>query len=399
MAQATTELDQTTVGDERTAQSNTETDVPTTDELDEQSAHEAQRAQQRADATSEAIDTANTNDPLGARDDRRETVANNSGTPSDAEETTSKGSSEVTKHEQRNGRHDRREKWFERDASDELAMANRTGEQAIEQAESHFTTEANLETSPAAPSGSAESKSVSTAANPVDAATLPDATLTRTDTIVAAASVSIDSAQVNAGGPPTPEGQANNEAVTAVQSGRRAERQGESHATANKPVTPGDSADLTQQERVRLVQRVARSFARLGPDGGQINLRLHPPQLGSLNVQVRMEGRSMTAVLTTESTAAREAILESLPVLRGRLAEQGFEISQFQVDVAANGSDASQGGNSDQHNAFQQGNSREHTQASPLVSERRNWTPPEHAMDHEHGELMWQTHTGIDIQA
>jgi len=104
-----------------------------------------------------------------------------------------------------------------------------------------------------------------------------------------------------------------------------------------------DSDQLTQAERVRLVQRVARSFARLGPMGGQINIRLHPPQLGSLNVQVRMEGRTMTAKLTTESTAARDAILESLPVLRGRLSEQGFEIASFQVEVADNHADTTSG--------------------------------------------------------
>jgi flagellar hook-length control protein FliK len=111
-------------------------------------------------------------------------------------------------------------------------------------------------------------------------------------------------------------------------------------------VTPSanqESDQLTQAERVRLVQRVARSFARLGPMGGQINIRLHPPQLGSLNVQVRMEGRTMTAKLTTESTTARDAILESLPVLRGRLAEQGFEVASFQVDVADNHADAASG--------------------------------------------------------
>ncbi|MCA9133190.1 MAG: flagellar hook-length control protein FliK, partial [Planctomycetales bacterium] len=105
------------------------------------------------------------------------------------------------------------------------------------------------------------------------------------------------------------------------------------------------AADLTQHERVRLVQRISRSFARLGPTGGSINIKLHPPQLGALNVQVRMEGRSMTAKLSTESAAARDAILDSLPVLRGRLADQGFEIANFQVEVADNNADAANSGN------------------------------------------------------
>ncbi len=56
-----------------------------------------------------------------------------------------------------------------------------------------------------------------------------------------------------------------------------------------------DSRQLSQQERVRLVQRVARSFSRLGPDGGQVTLKLHPPQLGVLNVSIKIEGQAMTA--------------------------------------------------------------------------------------------------------
>jgi len=51
-------------------------------------------------------------------------------------------------------------------------------------------------------------------------------------------------------------------------------------------------------------------------------------------MQVRIEGRNMSAQLTAESTAAREVIIESLPQLRSRLAEQGFEIVQITVEVA-----------------------------------------------------------------
>ena len=111
-------------------------------------------------------------------------------------------------------------------------------------------------------------------------------------------------------------------------------------STANKATAEHDKGDvrqLSQQERVRLVQRVARSFSRLGPDGGQITLKLHPPQLGVLNVSVRIEGQTMSAKLQTESAAARDVILENLPVLRERLAEQGIDVARFQVDVASGG--------------------------------------------------------------
>lgn len=127
--------------------------------------------------------------------------------------------------------------------------------------------------------------------------------------------------------------------------GGRAKSQHIANSSAQGPGETSDTSNLTGQERVRMVQRIARSFSRLGPDGGQINLKLHPPQLGALNVQVRLEGRSMTAKLSTETHAAREAILEGLPVLRNRLAEQGYDISTFQVDVAENGADSSNNSN------------------------------------------------------
>ncbi len=167
---------------------------------------------------------------------------------------------------------------------------------------------------------------------------------------------------------------------------------------------PTQRADaLTQAERARLVQRVSRSFARLGPTGGQINIRLHPPQLGSLNVQVRMEGRSMTAKLLTESNAARDAILESLPILRGRLAEQGFEIASFQVEVADNHADVTNNNQQSPSNQADGGNEETGRQ----VDYRRIASMHRHPMDSTDqvshsslsGKLAWQSLSGIDMQA
>ncbi len=104
------------------------------------------------------------------------------------------------------------------------------------------------------------------------------------------------------------------------------------------PTQPNQPVDISRAEKARLVQRVARSFSRVGPMGGNVNLKLHPPELGALAVQVKIEGKSMTAKLTTESQAARDVIMESLPQLRSRLAEQGYDVQQFTVDVATDSS-------------------------------------------------------------
>ena len=108
----------------------------------------------------------------------------------------------------------------------------------------------------------------------------------------------------------------------------------------------------------------------------------------------------MTANLTTENGAAREAILESLPVLRSRLAEQGFEISQFQVDVASNGSDASQG---DGHNpTLEQGPRDRDSQLDyrrPTRADSRLHDSEQPMASNDEQSLVWQTHTGIDLHA
>ncbi len=123
-------------------------------------------------------------------------------------------------------------------------------------------------------------------------------------------------------------------------------------------VTPGspntEANDINQHERIRLIQRVSRSFSRLTPTGGEISLRLHPPQLGSLAVKVQMEGSSLSARLSTETEAAREIIMESLPVLRKRLAEQGIEVTQMHVDVSDSSSDSSLAGSGGDGSAQEQ---------------------------------------------
>ena len=107
-------------------------------------------------------------------------------------------------------------------------------------------------------------------------------------------------------------------------------------ATA-EPSHSSSNIDVSRADRIRLIQRVARSFSRLGPEGGTVQLRLHPAELGTLSLQVRMEGRTLHARLTAQTEAAKEVLIDSLPQLRLRLSEQGFELSSFTVDVAHDG--------------------------------------------------------------
>lgn len=275
--------------------------------------------------------------------------------------------------------------------------------------QAHLTTEALASASPATASGldqaalSALAGTTTTAMASTTANNAAASTTTSLDSVVGTAlgtTTSGDAARDLNGG----QGSPGNEGVTT--GGASTKGAGVEGKTSDG--SPQRSDNLTQAERVRVVQRISRSFARLGPSGGQINIKLHPPQLGSLNVQVRMEGRSMIAKLSTESSAARDTILESLPVLRSRLAEQGFEIASFQVEVTDNNADPTSTGGDQSQNAFGQADaddSRDPTGRS--VDYRRLAFQQRQSSDNATNqaapaaahELSWQMLAGMDVHA
>lgn len=104
----------------------------------------------------------------------------------------------------------------------------------------------------------------------------------------------------------------------------------------------GDSANgLTSAQRMRLIQRVSRAMHTLSGDGGHLRLRLSPPELGALRIEVTVRGGALAARLEAETSAARDVLLDGLPQLRERLAEQGIRVEQFDVDLFERGPDGS----------------------------------------------------------
>lgn len=83
----------------------------------------------------------------------------------------------------------------------------------------------------------------------------------------------------------------------------------------------------------RFVQRVANAFRSAQQNEGEIQLRLSPPELGSLKIEIAVRHGMLTAKLETESVDARRALLDNLPALRQRLAEQEIRIEKFEVDI------------------------------------------------------------------
>jgi flagellar hook-length control protein FliK len=71
----------------------------------------------------------------------------------------------------------------------------------------------------------------------------------------------------------------------------------------------------------------------LRDQGGQLRLRLSPPELGALRLDVSVRDGALSARLEAETPAARAVLLDNLPALRDRLAEQQIRLERFDVDL------------------------------------------------------------------
>lgn len=107
-------------------------------------------------------------------------------------------------------------------------------------------------------------------------------------------------------------------------------------STLRTQATRGEATNdgqLSVADRVRMVQRVAAALEAAQGRGGGLRMRLEPPELGSIRVELSSEGGSIKARIEAESTHVQRLLLESLPQLRERLAEQQIKIEHFQVDL------------------------------------------------------------------
>ena len=102
--------------------------------------------------------------------------------------------------------------------------------------------------------------------------------------------------------------------------------------TADRPSTTSGSA-AHQIDPARFLQRVARAFQVASQHEGEVRLRLHPPELGAIKVEIQVRDGTLIARVQTETADARTAILDNLPALRERLADQGIQIEKFDVDL------------------------------------------------------------------
>jgi flagellar hook-length control protein FliK len=138
-----------------------------------------------------------------------------------------------------------------------------------------------------------------------------------------------------------------------------------SAAAAHTRGTFGEN-DLPRVDPARFIGRVSKAFHTAQDRGGTLQLRLAPPELGSLRLELTVKEGVMTAALETETTAARRMLLDHLPALRERLAEQNIRVERFDVDVRREGS----GNQADDRAAQQQQHQQNHGSDQPPARRR-----------------------------
>jgi len=172
----------------------------------------------------------------------------------------------------------------------------------------------------------------------------------------------------------TPRANANNSADTQAASAVR-ELTGQTRGTASTSQAPAEDGG-EGVDAARFVQRVARAFRTMGDRDGSVRLRLSPPELGSLRLEIAVRNGAMTAKVEAETATARTLLLDNLPALRERLAEQDIKVEQFDVSL----SDRSAGGSPEQ--TAQQAENRQRGQggggsSTPSESEREEQSEAE----------------------
>jgi flagellar hook-length control protein FliK len=110
--------------------------------------------------------------------------------------------------------------------------------------------------------------------------------------------------------------------------------QAQSSAGSQAAGQSGGADNTSGVDRVRFVQRVANAFQTIGNGDGTLRLRLSPPDLGSLKLEVSMQNGVMSARLEAETPQARDLLVDSLPALRERLNEQNIKVDKFDVDLS-----------------------------------------------------------------
>ena len=83
----------------------------------------------------------------------------------------------------------------------------------------------------------------------------------------------------------------------------------------------------------KLVNRVATAIRSAGQNGRVLRIRLQPPELGTLEIEVSSRNGVLSARLEVQTVSAQQAILENISLLRDALAQNGTRLENIDVHL------------------------------------------------------------------
>ena len=96
-------------------------------------------------------------------------------------------------------------------------------------------------------------------------------------------------------------------------------------------VKPAPTPELNMAQFVDRVVRFVRTM--VGRNESSLEMRLNPPELGSVKLSMTMKAGELRMALQTSTEAARQVIAQNLDGLRSALVQHGFEVDRLDVSV------------------------------------------------------------------
>ena len=110
----------------------------------------------------------------------------------------------------------------------------------------------------------------------------------------------------------------------------------------------GAAPDPADEGRTRTMPGVGRGLETLARQrGGTLTMRLDPPSLGPLRLEMKMEAGRVAVLLTSASDSARSLLRDNLGSLRQALEDRGLAVDRLAVESAGRTSEGSSNQRSD----------------------------------------------------
>ncbi|MBN2297487.1 MAG: flagellar hook-length control protein FliK [Deltaproteobacteria bacterium] len=124
----------------------------------------------------------------------------------------------------------------------------------------------------------------------------------------------------------------------------RAEMDRSFYTALAKQLGNNDPSMVYERHMKQVMDQIRRGIPSQMKGGeGSVTLKLHPPMLGRVDVNMSMNEGQLNATFKTDQTMTRDILLQNIHVLRESLAEQGIRVTNFSITAGLEERTAGQG--------------------------------------------------------